>query len=150
MFVRVSYKNPRVILLLYSFYLIVYLICISYFIYSYYIYLYLICISFDMYFFYIDIIPFIYIRMFISCDIPFIYIIIYNDYIWDKDYRMYSFIILWSLFFIDILFFMFCFWVGFWDYHWYQGFYDISFLCFVFCVYPYYQWCYYIRIIMLW
>ena len=34
--------RPRVIPMLYSFYLIVYLICISYFIYSYYIYLYLI------------------------------------------------------------------------------------------------------------
>lgn len=36
--------RPRVIPMLYSFYLIVYLICISYFIYSYYIYLYLIII----------------------------------------------------------------------------------------------------------
>lgn len=41
-FVLSSKFRPRVIPMLYSFYLIVYLICISYFIYSYYIYLYLI------------------------------------------------------------------------------------------------------------
>lgn len=43
-FVLSSKFRPRVIPMLYSFYLIVYLICISYFIYSYYIYLYLIII----------------------------------------------------------------------------------------------------------
>lgn len=43
-FVLSSKFRPRVIPMLDSFYLIVYLICISYFIYSYYIYLYLIII----------------------------------------------------------------------------------------------------------
>nr|DAY58472.1 MAG TPA: hypothetical protein [Caudoviricetes sp.] len=37
-FVLSSKFRPRVIPMLYSFYLIVYLICISYFIYSYFIY----------------------------------------------------------------------------------------------------------------
>lgn len=82
---RVSYKNPRVILLLYSFYLIVYLICISYFIYSYYIYLYLICISFDK-------------ISFIGGLFPYLY-----DDMW------FIFMILGYTFIIDILFFMFVF-----------------------------------------
>lgn len=62
-------------------------------------------------------------------NIPFIILFLFNDYIRDKDYRMYYII-------IDMIFiFIMCFWVGLWD----QGFigslfvfiriYVISFLC---------------------
>lgn len=43
-------------------------------------------------------------------NIPFIILFLFNDYIRDKDYRMYYII-------ID-MFFIMCFWVGLWD----QGF----------------------------
>lgn len=45
-------------------------------------------------------------------NIPFIILFLFNDYIRDKDYRMYYII-------IDMIFiFIMCFWVGLWD----QGF----------------------------
>lgn len=96
-FLRVSYKNPRVILMLYS--------CIWYVFHDI---LFFILILFFSLYLYKDV-------YFILILFPFIYIIIYNDYIWDKDYHIYSFIILWSFFFIDISFFLLFFWVGLWD-----------------------------------
>lgn len=77
---------------------------------------------FDIIIFHIDIVPFIYIYLY--------YIIIYNDYIRDKDYRMYYII-------IDI-YFLCVFWVGLWDQGFIGSLFVISFLCFVFWVYPYY------------
>lgn len=61
-----------------------------------------------IFFFHIDIISlFLYLY-----NIPFIILFLFNDYIRDKDYRMYYII-------IDMIFiFIMCFWVGLWD----QGF----------------------------
>lgn len=66
-------------------------------------------------------------------NIPFIILFLFNDYIRDKDYRMYYII-------IDMIFiFIMCFWVGLWD----QGFIGSLFVfirIYDSMLFPFYVW----------